>query len=456
MWKNITTARLRVQPLGSRLFRPSLHHFPQIVLLGKNYSTEQFENSSRIEAMVTCLPGLEDILSAELSSLGMAHEVKSHGATFIQPTLASLHAGCLHLGSATNILIRCTEPFFAHSLSTIRRITAKLPWNDILSSSHVRVKVKVKSIKSKLYHSAAVEARVVAGIYDSLGYSIPARQTTVEYPAEILSDDPTVLLQVNIVKDKVEIWIYASDTPLYRRGYRLEMCKAPLREDLAYAMLYGAGWRPLVEENRAHDILFDPLCGSGTIAIEGAAIAAGLAPGRLRLPPWSGTAFENNQFYQQLVDKAVASACTSVSVFASDRDAGAIAATTANAERAGLLHCIDIQQGALKAHSIWTKESDQRLLVATNPPFGKRVSNSSTRGTCAPLLPLYQTLQRLTAGRANTSSIILSQGVELVRRSGWPMNKVFQSTHGGLPVTAISSEDCSKDPADREDLALDS
>jgi len=401
------------------------------------------------EARVTCLPGLEKTLSSELSRLGIAHERISHGAKFLNPTLQDLSTSYLHLGSASHILIRCGDSFSARGMAELRRKTTKLPWNEILGLRPVRLKVKVISSKSKLFHSVAIEGRIVAGIYEALGYTIPSDRDVLEYPPEISNEDPLVRLEVQIVHDQVTVWMYASETPLHRRGYRLETSKAPLREDLAYAMLYNGGWRPF--DDRSSDCLFDPLCGSGTIPLEGASIALGYPPGRLRLPPWLGTTYENLALHEELLSKASkiskipSTGDKDWSIFASDRDVGAIDATIGNAQRAGVLDFIDIQHCAVTAHPLWSpndydQEQQQRLLVVTNPPFGRRVSTSSTVGRDIPrLLPLYQSLQTLTVSRPNTSAILLCQGMELINRTGWKVKQAFQSTHGGLPVTAVTA-----------------
>jgi putative N6-adenine-specific DNA methylase len=403
--------------------------------------------TTNMELLVTCLPGLEQTLSSELSRLGIAHKGTCQGARLLTPTPHALVQSYLLLGSASNILLRCGESFSARGLAELRRkTTTRVPWEKLLGSTQVRLNAKVTTTKSKLFHSAAIEGRVVAGIYEALGYTIPIDCETLEYPPTVSNEDPLVRLDVQIVRDQVTIWMYASETPLHRRGYRLETSKAPLREDLAYAMLYNGGWRSSSDDTRrSHDIILDPFCGSGTIAIEGAAMVAGLPPGRLRPPPWLGTSLENLPLHQELLHHALlpqTSAETTTMVFASDRDAGAIEATAANATRAGVLEYIEIEQCALTAHPLWSRgiTSEQSLLVVTNPPFGKRVSKSSKIGKgVPPLLPLYQSLHHLASSRQNTSAIVLCQGMELMNRTGWKVDKVFQSTHGGLSVTAVKS-----------------
>lgn len=420
----------------------------------RHVQTQTTQSQELNAVIITCLPGLEPILSSELSSLNIDHQCTPRGAKLNQPSIETIVKCNLFLGSASNILLRCGETFSARGLAELRRKTAKLPWPEIVRGDKVRLEARVTTSKSKLYHSAAIQGRVVAGVYEALGYDdIPSDRATVEIPSTIAEDDPLVRLDVQIMRDQVEIWLCAAITPLHRRGYRLETSKAPLREDLAYAMLYSAGWLPrgtwnAMRRPAAYGLLLDPLCGSGTIAIEGAAMLAGLAPGRLRPPPLVGTHFEDNTLHDELLNASAAEGPIPVEypvVFASDRDSGAISATTSNAHRAGVLKYMDIQNCALSAQPLFSEPEGRSLLIVTNPPFGRRISKAAPSSlnkqgkADMQLLPLYQSLRQLTGDRSNTRTVLLAEGNELVRRAGWNVGELFRSTHGGLSVTAFQS-----------------
>lgn len=410
------------------------------------------ETQQPSHALVTCLPGLESILSSELAALRIPHEKGEQGAKLIRPSMRAIYQSNLFLGTASNILLPIGEPFTARGLPELRRKISKLPWLQSLASPRIRLQVRVTTSKSKLQHSTAIQARVVAGIYEALGHEIPSDRFTVEYPPSITDEDPLVRLDVQILRDQVDVWLCAATTPLHRRGYRLETGKAPLREDLAYAMLYGAGWRPSWSTHpRSYDKLLDPLCGSGTIAIEGAGMALGLAPGRLRPPPLMGTRYEDTTLHQELLlgsnSKPVIGVDSPI-VFASDRDDGGIQATKSNAKRAGVTSIMQMQTCALSNHPLWSRQEDAKttnqssLLVACNPPFGRRVSKTAKikDNDIKMLLPLYQSLNKLVTNTPNASAALLVNGTSLVRRAGWKCDELFQSTHGGLSVTALHSK----------------
>ena len=275
-----------------------------------------------------------------------------------------------------------------------------------------------------------------------------------------LGDPEQISIIVRVHRDTVTISIDTSTTPIHRRGYRLETAKAPLREDIAFAMLYGAGLRPeyhLDEKNDGFTGLVDPFCGSGTIAIEGAAMMLGLPPGRLREAPLKGTHLYDPQKWDQLVtaslerSKEIVHGLSPIPrISATDRDDGAVVNAKHNAERAGVLEYMSIQSRVI-ANNPWIldqKTAPMDLLVATNPPFARRISKGKSGEevkTRNHLLPLYQTIgnkikTNLAAPGRHLAAVILNHHVDLVRRTGLPsLHANFTTDHGGLAVAAMVS-----------------
>ena len=140
------------------------------------------------------------------------------------------------------------------------------------------------------------------------------------------------------------------------------------------------------------------------------------------------------------------------SVFAADRDLGAIAATKANAERAGVINFMDVRHAPISSHPIWENEElsflmpRSSLLVATNPPYGKRVSKRAGESSQPErhLLPLYQTLgnkiKDLSSKGKAVSSVLLVNSMPLVQGAGLAIKSLFKTTHGGLPVAAVKHD----------------
>jgi putative N6-adenine-specific DNA methylase len=420
---------------------------------------------SHLDVFISCLPGLESILSAEMKALEIDHKTEAGGVHLINPTTEDIMECHLFLGTASNVLLRCGDPFVVRGLPELRRKISKLPWRRILKRN-VRLEARVTSSKSKLYHTTAIRDRILGGIYEALGYEVPDDGQRFEPPE--VEGDTVVKLDVRLIRDNISISIDTSQTPIHQRGYRLQTAKAPLREDLAYAMLWSAGWKPrhhedLDEDELAKDTwvfkgLLDPLCGSGTIAIEGAAIAAGLPPGRLRPAPLEGTRLQNEGKWKKLVTGTASGriskkALGKKKIAASDRDAGAVEIAKSNAKRAGVLQLIDFDECALAAQPWFENpESAPRdLLLASNPPFGKRISAPTKHSSEeTQLLPLFQTLgsrvKRLIETGRGVGTILLSNNPAMLRRTGIDrVGLAFKSLHGGMPVSAMSSYTAQKE-----------
>eukprot|EP00546_Thalassionema_frauenfeldii_P017373 CAMPEP_0178901206 /NCGR_PEP_ID=MMETSP0786-20121207/3892_1 /TAXON_ID=186022 /ORGANISM="Thalassionema frauenfeldii, Strain CCMP 1798" /LENGTH=271 /DNA_ID=CAMNT_0020572279 /DNA_START=560 /DNA_END=1375 /DNA_ORIENTATION=+ len=248
----------------------------------------------------------------------------------------------------------------------------------------------------------------------------------------------------------VTISLDTSQTPMHQRGYRLETGKAPLREDIAYSMLYAAGWTSTYTKG-----LIDPLCGSGTIAIEGASMKAGLLPGRFRDAPLEGTFLYNPGAWTEQLTQSLEIASKKAEAFqseeclivAGDRDEGVTKAASSNAERAKVLEFMDISTRSISDHEWFQnpKAAPNSVLIATNPPYGRRVSGSrqKTKKRFDELLPLYQTIGQKVKGMKDIDIgvVALVKDVDLARRMGIPNTKaLFSTKHGGLPVAAMGAQ----------------
>jgi putative N6-adenine-specific DNA methylase len=357
-------------------------------------------------------------------------------------------------------------------LAELRRKTAKIDWSLFLRDPFAgetksqrnfhSIAVRATASKSKLYHTAAIRERLLLGIYESFGYTETDKidletilDSSTPSDDNLQSNTSNLLLDVSIERDQVEVFINAFATPLHQRGYRYQVAKAPLREDLAFSMLFTAGWIPswmsdFEGDNDTSDDewegLMDPFCGSGTIAIEGAAMAAGLPPGRLKPAPFQGTTLEDSSKWECLVHNACFKAMNIEKPFkisASDRDAGAVQAALANAKRAGVWKYMEgnVHQTSLSGQP-WFEDpsrSPHSFLVVTNPPFGQRVSHKSK------LLPLYQTLghsicQGIEKHKHRVKGVVLTDDPRFVRTIGpaFQFDTILQTNHGGIKVSAMA------------------
>ena len=332
-------------------------------------------NSEPLHAFfASTTPGLEILLEQELATLGYKAR-RELGGAFLKGRWRDLYRVALSLRTASHLLVRI-KGGKATSFPELETLLGNLPWELWLQRpSQFRVDASCRS--SALYHEGAVEERVSNWI---------TRRTQAE-PAP-WGTEPDQRFILRIVHDTVELSVDASGTPLHRRGYRLATAKAPLRENLAAALLYASGWVPSVEEGVGRGAavrykapkspLVDPFCGSGTIPIEAALLAR-------RIPPALATTDRQprhfacqdwQDFEAEAWNKTVASLQahilpeSPILISGSDRDEGAIHAAKANALRAGVE--VSWEQNAF-SNVVW-KPGD---FVVTNPPYGHRISEAS-------------------------------------------------------------------------------
>jgi putative N6-adenine-specific DNA methylase len=232
------------------------------------------------------------------------------------------------------------------------------------------------------------------------------------------------LVVARLSRDQLVLSVDASGALLHRRGYRQAIAKAPLRETLAAAMLIGAGWT-------GDDALLDPMCGSGTIPIEAALLARRIPPGLARAERgelaflrWPSL---DRDAWRALLDEARGAVrpAAGVPIVAADRDAGAVEATRANAERAGVADDVIVERRALSAT---TAPAASGLLVS-NPPYGVRVGEEDA------VRDLWARLGQVArAELPGWRTALLSPHAALDRATGLPLAERFRTQNGGIPV----------------------
>jgi putative N6-adenine-specific DNA methylase len=297
------------------------------------------------------------------------------------------------------------------------------------------VHFRVTSRKSKLYHQDGIAERLERAVQESLP-SVRAVRAPSE--ADLLDDDVTRApavqrFIVRVLRDELTLSADSSGALLHLRGYRQAGGKAPLRETLAAAMLLATEWDGAAP-------LADPMCGSGTIPIEAALRARRIPPGARRhfaFERWPGFEAEvwdrvKRDAGSQVLDR------TPVGIMGADRDAGAIEAAIANAERAGVGGDIEFVRAPF-AESVRALSGRDELrragvppipLLLTNPPYGHRV------GDRARLRDLYASLGNAVRGPLDGWRLaFLTADPVLARATGLELDSLLETTNGGLKVT---------------------
>jgi putative N6-adenine-specific DNA methylase len=364
-------------------------------------------------------PGIEEILSAELKQLGLRVGKRIPGGVEFRGGIAAMRRANLWSRTANRIVMRVDE-FHASSFHELERRAKRIEWAKFLTAGSA-VRFRVTCRKSRLYHSDAVAERLQKSVTRAIGASVAQDADDDD------GDSDSQMFIVRLSDDICTISIDSSGQLLHRRGYRQAVAKAPLRETIAAAMLLGSEWdmqSPLV----------DPMCGSGTIAIEAAMLARRIAPGLERhfaFEQWPG---HDEAAWKLEKDEAkkLQLAKSPGPILASDRDAGAVAAAKANAERAGVAGDIEVSERAISA----VEFPDAPGLIITNPPYGLRVGESG------PLRNLYSQMGKILRGPAKGYLLaLLSADRELDSQLRLELVEVFRTTNGGIPVRLVTARE---------------
>jgi putative N6-adenine-specific DNA methylase len=356
------------------------------------------------ELFVACAPGLEPLLADELAELGLTPQPSAGGVT-VHASLDALYRVLLGAGLALKVLLRVGS-FHAQHFAKLEHALTQLDWGRVLGAG-TRIDVRATASKSKLYHTGAIRERVVRVLATKVG--------------AVVSDEgaePAVAVHARIERDVCTVSVDLGGELLHKRGYRKETGKAPLREDVARALLRLA-------QHHADEALVDPLCGAGTFPIEGALLAS-------RTPPNARRSFAVEQL--PLHDAALLTRerarllgerrPVQLPHNGSDRDRGVIAAAERNAERAGLAAQTSFRACALSAVEL----PQGPCLIIANPPYGVRI------GDAKKLLDLYAALGALRRRSTEARLALVTANPRLAAATGVDLESALMTDLGGLKV----------------------
>ena len=391
-----------------------------------------------LDCFAITAPGVERITARELAALGLAPGALEPGGVSFRAGREGLYAANLALRTASRVVVRVAE-FPARAFHELERQARRVPW-ERWTDPAVPARFRVTCRKSKLYHSDAVAERLAEALARRVGGGVvPAEGGADEDGAD---EGAGQLFIVRVARDVVTISADSSGALLHRRGYRQAVARAPLRETLAAALLLAAGYDGSAP-------LLDPLCGSGTIPIEGALIARRIAPG---LAGGGGGGEEgggarvareyaftrwpdfDRPLWAGLVERAVEAVLPAAPapIAGSDRDEGAIAAARGNAARAGVAGDIAFERRALS--SIERPAGSAPGLLAVNPPYGVRVGES------APLRDLFARLGQVARERFGGWTLaLLGADRRLDGQLRLPLEELLRTTNGGIPIRVLAS-----------------
>lgn len=354
------------------------------------------------------LQGLENVLAQELTEIGATDVQIARRAVSFKGTLATLYKANLHARTALRIL-RPIAQFKARSADDIYAAVRKLPIEKWMSKEQSFI------IETTLYSPIITNSRYA---------TYKAKDAIVDFFNEkygkrpsISVTNPDIYFNLHISDTDCTLSLDSSGEPLFKRGYRVAQTEAPINEVLAAGMLLLAGWK-------GQSDFADPMCGSGTIAIEAALIALNIPPGIFR----SSFAFEKwKDFDADLFDSIYNDDSHEREfrhkIYASDLSRKALAVAEANIKNAGVAKYIHLQQADFAELELPVSS----LLLVTNPPYGERLSKFDVE-------KLYSTIGSTLKHRfAGSTAWIISSSREGFDKIGLKAEEKIHLINGSLP-----------------------
>ena len=314
------------------------------------------------ELIAKTFMGLEPVLAEELTQLGANNVQIGRRMVSFTGDKEMMYRANFQLHTAIRVL-KPIKHFKARSAEEVYDEVQKIKWDDILDVK------KTFSVDSVVYseefrNSRFVTYKVKDAIVDWFREKLGTRPN-------ISVSNPDIRLNIHIAEDKATLSLDSSGESLHRRGYRQEQVEAPLNEVLAAGMILMTGWKGECD-------LIDPMCGSGTIAIEAALIARNISPGVFR----KEFAFEKwNDFDQELFDRIYNDDSQEREfehhIYGYDIDMKAVNTAALNVRAAGMTKDITIAQKDFKDF----EQPAEKSIIVMNPPYGERISTPNLLGT---------------------------------------------------------------------------
>ncbi len=365
-------------------------------------------------------PGLEDTLLQEIRRLGGKRPKKVYGGVEFDAARKTLYGAHLQLRTPTRIWMRIDE-FRARDAPELYRKTRRYSWERLIGGDHKLI-VRAHSSRSSLYHTDKIKEAVMGALNDRFSKDLTGETSPefVDTPAE-----DTQLIMARIEEDRCELSLDASGELLYRRGWRTEVGRAPLRETLAATLLELAAWNK-------DESLLDPFCGSGTIPIEAACLAAGRPPGLDRdfaFQSWRNYQPERfEEIRQAFLDDAHKE--LPAPIYGRDRNPKVIEAANRNATRARVADLIKFEAVDLEESEI----PDTVDSIVTNPPYGNRLDKGSA-------LDVLLARWKSRAERCHLSFLWPRDGRDVIQRRAPSLRIAASFENGGLPVDFWTSKE---------------
>lgn len=381
--------------------------------------------SDRFELYLTCPKGLEGLLAEEARGLGL-EDVREHTSAIRgEADMETAYRLCLWSRLGNRVLL-VLKRFNMKNADDLYDGVNAVDWQDHLEPTG-SLAVEFSGHGSGIDNTHFGALKVKDAIVDKL------RNAAGERPS-VDKLNPDLRVHLRLERGEAILSLDLSGHSLHQRGYRLQQGAAPLKENLAAAVLIRAGWPRIAAQGGA---LADPMCGVGTFLVEAAMIAADIAP-NLRRERWGFSAWLGHvpALWRKLHDEAKARAEAGLTrpplwIRGYEADPRLIQPGRNNVERAGLSDWIKIYQGEVGSFEP-RPDQNQKGLVICNPPYGERLGDEAS------LLYLYQNLgERLRQACLNWEAAVFTGAPDLGKRMGIRSHKQYAFWNGALPCKLL-------------------
>ncbi|MBU0744279.1 MAG: bifunctional 23S rRNA (guanine(2069)-N(7))-methyltransferase RlmK/23S rRNA (guanine(2445)-N(2))-methyltransferase RlmL [Gammaproteobacteria bacterium] len=374
----------------------------------------------------TCPKNLEGLLEDELISLGASETKQTVAGVNFTGDLALAYRACLWSRLANRILLPLST-FNAEDADALYDGINKINWLEHLNPEGSLV-VDFAGVSEEINNSHFGALRVKDAIVDQI------RERTGKRPS-IDKEKPDLRVNLYLYHEIATVSVDLSGDSLHRRAYRTCPGAAPLKENLAAAILYRSKWPQLAKLNKP---LFDPMCGSGTILIEAAMIAQDYAPGLLR-ESFGFTSWikHDRKVWEKLLTEAkvrhkVGKQNFSATICGCDVDLEAISMAESHIASASLEKVVKVTTGEVKYINPAEYHLEQPGIIVTNPPYGERLQDVES------LHELYSDFGKaLRENFINWEMAMLVGNPDLGKNMGIRSHKSYNFFNGTIPCKLL-------------------
>jgi 23S rRNA (guanine2445-N2)-methyltransferase / 23S rRNA (guanine2069-N7)-methyltransferase len=377
--------------------------------------------SDQLPLFVTCAKGVEPLLAAELGQLGAVETKEKQGGVAAKADQRSAYRICLWSRLASRVLMPLST-FPASDPDALYAAAKLVDWPELFDV-HSTFAIEVAGHSPHLTHTQYAGLKVKDAIADRFRDAVGSRP-------DVDTANPDIRIHLHLDRENATLSLDLAGESLHKRGYRTRGMEAPLKENLAAAILIRAGWPAIAAQGGP---FLDPMCGSGTLVLEAALMAADVAPGLQR----RGYGFEawlehRPKVWQEVMAEAQARRDQGLPklppLIGQDIDPRAFAAAKQNAERAGFGEAITWKRCDLTQ----TEAPAGQGLVATNPPYGERLGGE------AEIIKLYSLLGTVLKDRlGGWHAAIFTGRPDLGPRLGLRAEKMYSLYNGALPCKLL-------------------